>query len=198
MTLLVLELAVDTSVITTDEDLMSGLSHMWGGIFTYIMTFIALGAFWLIHRYQFNFIRHADGVAIWLNIFFLTTVAIYPFTNSLLSYMGGASIVIFSANAIISNIILFVFWWYASSEHRLLKPNTSPQIIKLIKILPIPAIVGMPIASVVALLISYEASIFILFFLLAFYVFLTASWSHKIRLIEVGCTKGAESESDSE
>lgn len=127
-------------------------------------------------------------------MFFLTTVAIYPFTNSLLSYVGAASIVVFSLNAIISIIFLFAFWWYASSKNRLLKPNTSPQIVKLISTLPVPAIVGMAMASAVAVFISYEVSIFLLFFLLAFYVFFTALWSHKIRVIEVESSQGAESD----
>jgi uncharacterized membrane protein len=194
MTLLVLELAVDTSAITSDEEFLDDLTHILSEVMSYIMTFIALGVFWIIHRYQFNFIRHADGVAIWLNIFFLTTVAIYPFTNSLLSYEGPVSMAIFTFNALVALLLLFGFWWYASSGNRLLKPNTSPRIVKLVRILPFPGIIGMTAAIPIAVFISYQVALFIMFFLLGLYVLLTALWSHKIHVIEVEGGKGAESE----
>jgi uncharacterized membrane protein len=190
MTLLVLELAVDTPSIGTDEEFLEALSHMLSEVMSYILTFIALGIFWIIHRYQFNFIRHADGVAIWLNIFFLTTVAIYPFTNSLLTYEGAISMAIFTFNALIALILLFLFWWYASSGNRLLKADASPHIVKLIKILPFPGIIGMTIAILISVFVSYSAALFIMFFLLGFYVFLTAAWSRKIHKIELAYAKG--------
>ncbi len=183
MTLLVLELAIDTANVHSDEEFLSELGEMWNEIFSYILTFLALGVFWLIYRYQCSYIIRSDGIGIWLTIFFLTTVALYPFTNSLLAYEGTASIVLYAFNALVTLIILAVFWWYASSKHRLLKKDTNPRIIRLITYLTIPPIIGLIIASALAFL-SVLASIFFFMGMLIFMIVMTAIWSYKIRSIE--------------
>jgi uncharacterized membrane protein len=194
MTLLVLELAIEGAP-ANDEELLHELAGMWNEIYGYIMTFIALAVFWIIHRLQFNYIVHSDGVTMWLNIFFLTTVALYPFMNNLLGYEGAVPVIIYSFNSIISLLILFVFWWYASSNNRLLKYGTDPRIIKLIKYLPVPGIIGLVIG--VPLAYFSALAITILFIsLLAFYIIFTAYASHRIQAIEVESAGVGETSSD--
>jgi uncharacterized membrane protein len=166
MTILVLELAVGEVVVGGSEELWQELvdHNMFSKIFSYIMTFIALGVLWIIHRYQFHYIEKSDGVMLWLSVFFLVSVALFPFFNAILEFEGALSIVLFSVNALIALIILAVFWWYASSKHRLLAPDTNEEKIKLIRTMPLPGLIGMSVAAVISVF-SYEVALFLFFFL---------------------------------
>jgi len=121
MTILVLELALGTG----DDSLAEKLAHMGPEIFQYFMTFIAIGGAWIMHYYQFYYIRRVDSISMWLNILFLATVALIPFSYSLMlaefekKSDQQTAMVFFAGNVLLMTLILFIHWLYATYNHHL-------------------------------------------------------------------------------
>ena len=85
MTLLVLELSVPAIAGGSAEaELTTRLFEMWPKFVSYTVTFVMLGFMWSIHHYQFDRIKSADSVLVWLNIVFLMLISLLPFSTSLL------------------------------------------------------------------------------------------------------------------
>ena len=80
MTILVLELALEGG----SDSLSEKLTHMIPEFYLYFLTFISIGASWMIHYYQFYYIRRVDSISMWINILFLATITLTPFSYSLL------------------------------------------------------------------------------------------------------------------
>ena len=133
MTILVLELAIEGKGSLADE-----LLDMVGSeIFQYFMTFIIIGSFWLVQFYQFRYIDRVDSVLIWLNILFLATVALLPFSYSLL-FRGEQELIamrFYTVNILSSLLLLYIHWEWATRNRRLVDGNIPSDEVKLLKVL---------------------------------------------------------------
>ena len=80
MTLLVLNLSVSNllnfSIEQSIQIIISQLSQ-------FIFTFLVLAIYWIFHHRLFHYIIRSDIYLIWLNMMFLMTIALVPFSNSL-------------------------------------------------------------------------------------------------------------------
>jgi uncharacterized membrane protein len=128
MTILVLELGIEGLAPLAEE-----LSEMGWEIFQYFMTFIVVGSFWLVQFYQFHFIERVDSVLLWLNILFLATVALIPFSYSLLVTQELAAMRFYTFNVLGATVLIYVHWWYATRSHRLVDRNTPREKVNLMK-----------------------------------------------------------------
>ena len=88
ITLLVLDLKLPGNV--SDAELGHALHASLPNLAAYALSFVVIGLLWIGHHQQFSQIRRVDGVLIWLNLFFLLTIALIPFVTSLLSEHGDA------------------------------------------------------------------------------------------------------------
>ena len=84
MTLLVLEIAVPQ---LTHSEVAAGetpkrLLELWPVIYSYALSFIILGFFWINHHDQFYYIKRGNHVFVWITIFHLMFIAFIPFSNS--------------------------------------------------------------------------------------------------------------------
>jgi len=133
MTILVLELAIEGKGSLADE-----LLDMVGSeIFQYFMTFIIIGSFWLVQFYQFRYIDRVDSVLIWLNILFLATVALLPFSYSLL-FRGEQELIamrFYTVNILSSLLLLYIHWEWATHNQRLVDRNIPSDEVRLLKVL---------------------------------------------------------------
>ena len=66
MTLLVFELSVPLA--TDSEGLTKELAEMWPEFSVYVLSFMVLGVFWLVHHLVFDTVERYDTTLIWLNI----------------------------------------------------------------------------------------------------------------------------------
>ncbi len=126
MTILVLELALEVG----EGSLAEKLGHITPDIFQYFMTFIILGSMWLMHYYQFYYIKRANSVLMWLNIIYLATIALFPFTYSIM--LTGTNpfttpedqhtaLIFYAGNLVAAYLLLTIHWWYATSKNRLVE-----------------------------------------------------------------------------
>ena len=162
MTILVFNLHVPTQDQVNQYGLLHALSFEAPYLLSYVITFVILGVLWVGHHNQFFYIRRADRVLLWINIFFMMVVALLPFTAELFSEYGQdrLSIIVYNSNLILAELMLFTHWWYATREHHLLGQRIEPQVRTIVY----RRILTPPLLYFVAILVSFvsvEASIVI-------------------------------------
>lgn len=86
-------------------------------ILAYVMSFIIIGLYWVVHHTSMHAIRKTDRVFLWLNILLLLFVSFIPFPTSLLGRYPFQAwpIIIYGFTLISSNVvgyIMLVYVWY--------------------------------------------------------------------------------------
>jgi len=131
MTLLVLGVALPPGF--SREDFTPALISLWPNIAAYIVSFLVLAVYWIGHHNQFFWIERVNRTFLWINMFFLMSIAFIPFSSSLVANYPNEifAIIIYGINAIIAGIILFIHWRYASRGGKLLVKDMNPHIVKV-------------------------------------------------------------------
>jgi len=135
MTLLVfnLHLSAPKSTGPVNSDLLGllvGHSHIF---VNFIISFLLLAVFWVIHHQQSRFIKRTDRKHIWLNVFMLMFVCLMPFSVSLIGdyHHDRIANLFFGLNIFILGMLFYWNWHYATQNHRLISPNMDPERIAL-------------------------------------------------------------------
>jgi uncharacterized membrane protein len=134
MTLLVLEIAVpQLSHSEAASELPKQLSELWPVILSYVTSFIILGFFWIAHDDQFHYIKRANRTLLWITIFYLMFIAFVPFSTALIGEYGDQqiSVIIYGINITIVGFWIYVQWWYAAKDHRLVDSDLDPAFITI-------------------------------------------------------------------
>jgi len=76
MTILVLELAAP------DEPTFQALWNLRYKIIIYILSFVSLAIYWNNHHHLFQLTTKTNGKILWLNMFFLLFLFLFPFTTA--------------------------------------------------------------------------------------------------------------------
>jgi uncharacterized membrane protein len=118
MTILVLELSLETHIL---ESIAEGhYSEISGEIMGYLMGFLVLGIYWVFHHFMFHFIKRSDGILSWLNILFLMFAALVPLATKVNNTQGGTySLLFYYVTTVISIMMLYIIWKYATWNYRL-------------------------------------------------------------------------------
>lgn len=136
MTILAIELRIpEVTANLVSKELFPALLSLWPSVFSYFMSFIVLGVFWVHHHKQFNYIEVTDRALIWINIVFLMFVAMIPFSTAFLGRYIGESIaaILYASHLAIIGTILFIHWWYATKDCHLVEDNISRELVKKAK-----------------------------------------------------------------
>jgi uncharacterized membrane protein len=136
MTILVLEISVPLITGTSaNMELLRKLLEMWPKFLAYGVSFLVLGVIWINHHFMFHYIKRADNKLVWINILMLMFVALVPFSTSLLGEYGQTqtAVVAYGANILLSLIMGFVLWAYATGEYRLVDRDIDPKLVKRTK-----------------------------------------------------------------
>ncbi|MFC2078565.1 TMEM175 family protein [Candidatus Bipolaricaulota bacterium] len=131
MTLLAFGLAVPSiSGRATDAELSRHLLTMWPDFLIYILSFLVLGMFWVIHHQSFDGIARYDHTLSWLNIAFLLFVALLPFTTSLLGRYGvmKTTALAYGVNMLLPFAFSWAIWLYVTGKHRLIRREVPPSV----------------------------------------------------------------------
>ena len=135
MTILVFNISVPELILSTEgehaeERLSNKLASLWPDILAYIISFTTLAVYWVTHHRIFRWILYVDRPLIWINISFLMTIGIIPFSTTLLTQYLDQQISIFaySFNAILAGVIVFALYFYAK-QHPVLVDKTVQALI---------------------------------------------------------------------
>jgi uncharacterized membrane protein len=86
-----------------------------------------IGILWMVHHFQFSHIRRVDGVLLWLNLFYLMTIGLIPFSTSVMSGHGSALATMLYAGVLVATCLLSAaMWWHANRHDELMDENVSP------------------------------------------------------------------------
>jgi uncharacterized membrane protein len=145
ITLLVLDIrAPDIPQNMVSSQLPGALLSLWPKYLSYVLSFVGISAFWLIHHSIFRPIRSYDRILLYLNFMFLMVVAFLPFPTSLLGEYGERQlpVVIYAATLATGRLLLTALHWHSTRDDRLLDEPQDPATIRffLIRGLTIPAI----------------------------------------------------------
>jgi uncharacterized membrane protein len=120
LTLLVLDIKVPVSEsIHTELDLWHAFAGLSPKLLTYFLSFMTLGIFWIAHTAQFYYIKKSDRTHTWINLFFLLSVTIIPFTTAFLSehITFKFAIGLYWLNLFLLGQTLFINWRYADKHN---------------------------------------------------------------------------------
>ncbi len=138
MTLLVIELAVpEVPKLLAAEQLHLKLLELWPKFAAYALSFIMLGILWSYHHIMFQHIRRVDGRVIWLNIFYLMFVALFPFSTAVIgeyTIFATAAVVLWGANGFLIMLVMNILLRYVLRNKRLINKDISPMEIMQLKI----------------------------------------------------------------
>ncbi len=131
ITLLVIEFKVPVIEHATDQQLWHSLVEMSWKLLGFIISFCIVGYYWSVHHRIFGYVDHYTSRLIWLNLLFLFSVVLLPFTSGLLGEYASDTHLIVPYAVYVANICLTAFmntilWFYVSDpKHALLTHHIS-------------------------------------------------------------------------
>lgn len=130
MTLLVLDLKPAEATVA---DLGAYLSEQWPTFFAYVLSFANLGVFWVGHHTQFQAIRRTDRIFHWVNILFIMSMVLIPYSTATLSrhLQDPAAVALYGANFFAGGVSLLFLWRYATHKRRLVDADLPEARVKL-------------------------------------------------------------------
>ena len=113
------------------SQLPGALLSLWPKYLSYVLSFVGISAFWLIHHSIFRHIRSYDRVLLYLNLLFLMVVAFVPFPTSLLGEYGDHQLpVAIYAATLAAGRLLTALHWYATRDDQLLDEPQDPATVR--------------------------------------------------------------------
>ena len=127
MTIIVLEIRVPELEHPTNAQLADALVSLGPRFLTYFLSFLTLGIFWNAQHAQLNYVARADRNLAWLQLVYLSFVALMPFSTSLLADFLDLRVafLVYWLNLYLLGVGLYVVWWYAIRAN-LLTPGAGP------------------------------------------------------------------------
>ena len=89
MTLLILDISVpDIPQDSATAELPARVLDLWSKFFSYALSFMVIGTYWMAHHGTFRYFRTYDRMLMWLNLLFLLSISFVPFPTALLGEYG--------------------------------------------------------------------------------------------------------------
>ena len=160
MTIIVLEIRVPAVEPHTDDALLGAIGQLGPRFVTYFLSFLTLGIFWNAQHAQLNYVARADRNLAWLQLVYLSFVALMPFSTSLLAEFLDLRVafLVYWLNLYLLGVGLYVVWWYAIRAN-LLTPGAGPGVRQAFRRRIVVYQAAYAVGAVVALLIGTTPAI---------------------------------------
>jgi uncharacterized membrane protein len=115
MTLLILEVRVlEVPPSLAAAELPSKVLVLWPKFFSYVLSFLVIGNYWIAHHQSFRYIMSYDRTLLWLNLLFLLSISFIPFPTALLGEYGELrfAVIVYAASVGLAQLLLALEWWY--------------------------------------------------------------------------------------
>ncbi len=115
ITLLVLDIHLAPPLHGLSETALAAqFVDIWPKYISYVTSFIIVGVFWVSHQRKFRHFVRLDVGLVWLNMLFLMTVCLVPFTTSVVSENNGVvATSVYVASMLVTSFLTWLMWWYA-------------------------------------------------------------------------------------
>jgi len=134
MTLLVLNLGLpQLNENLSGLELHSLLLQQAHKFFNYALSFVLLAVFWVVHHWEYHFIKRTNRTHLWINIFILMFVALVPFSTSLMGDYPNdwMAELFFAANLFAVGVLFLANWLYATKVAFLVDVEATPKRVSL-------------------------------------------------------------------
>lgn len=107
ITLLAIEIKVPELHHRTEHDALQGLLDLTARFVGFFLSFLIIAVYWLAHHRIFRFVRHTTPKLLWLNILFLLSIVLMPFTTAFQSEYAMLSIpwVLYALNIVFTGLM---------------------------------------------------------------------------------------------
>jgi uncharacterized membrane protein len=125
ITLLVLPLTAEVDIPPTD-DLAGEVFGMWPRVVTFLVSFLVVGQFWMVHHRVYGRFTGCTGGLIRIGLLSLLTVCFLPFPAALLgehTTAGDQFPVVFYATCLTLTSLSFTATWLYAMRHGLVDPT---------------------------------------------------------------------------
>ncbi len=133
ITLLILELKlprIEWSAHMTPQ-LIDAMWEMTGEFVGFLISFFVIGSFWIAHHSIFAFVTGFDRKLLMINLLFLLSIVVMPFTTALMSvYITAYTFNIYAINVICAGLIQIWLWRSIASKKNKYSENIPVGIVK--------------------------------------------------------------------
>ena len=131
MTLLILDIQVPSipaDLVSTE--LPRRVLDLWPEFFSYMLSFLVIGTYWMAHHGTFRYIKSYDRALMGLNLLFLLSISFIPFPTSLLGEYGDQqfAVALYAVSLAIPRLLLALIWWYAIKWRILISARLDPRL----------------------------------------------------------------------
>jgi uncharacterized membrane protein len=144
-------LILNVDVPDRNGSLAHELVHLWPAYAAYAVSFVVIGIIWVNHHQILHLVERADRVFLFVNVFFLLTVAFLPFpTRVMADHLGkgdARAAAVFYGLALLAMAVGFQAVWFYG--RRLLHADADPRLVAGITRSFLP---GVPLYTVAVLL----------------------------------------------
>jgi len=151
MTLLVLELkAPDLPRSASASELMQSIGHEAPAFFSFFVSFLYCGLLWIMHHLAMHFVRHLQIALVWLNLLFLMSISLMPFSCALLGHFLRNRVAqeIYFGNMFVASALLALQWLVARKKKLLNEEEPRKAQLMGQQILFFPAALGSAMLAV--------------------------------------------------
>ena len=115
MTILVLSIEVPPQHELMSMGVDGFLATIFPKLLMFVICFFIIGTFWADHHHSFHYIDKIDRFIVWLNILWLMSICLIPFTVTLISEVGYSihAEIIFGVNIFFIAFLQYAIFWYA-------------------------------------------------------------------------------------
>ena len=129
ITLLILDVRVpDIPESSVAAELPAALLALWPMYLGYLLSYVGISTFWVIHHSIFRSIAAYDRGLLYLNFVFLMVVAFVTFPTSLLGEYGDhrLPVTVYAETLAVGRLLLTAIHWYSTKNGRLLDELRTP------------------------------------------------------------------------
>ena len=123
LTLLVLDLRLPDAISSQGTDVITFVKWLGPHLFSYLLTFLVAGIYWMAHHRNFGYITGSDRTLLGYNLLFLLFIGLLPFSTAAIGVTAGPSAgvypfywAIYCANLILAGLLSALCWLYALSH----------------------------------------------------------------------------------
>jgi uncharacterized membrane protein len=118
-TLLCVDLKVPRPNELAGTTLLDALAQHWPSFVAFFASFFFIGIAWAAHHDMFHYIRHTNHILLMINLVFLVSIALQPFSTALMAeYFGKpheqTAAFIYYAVLLLAGLSYNAIWLYAS------------------------------------------------------------------------------------
>lgn len=154
LTILVLEIKLPSLPKTAgDALLLNGLIEVSDKLFSYALTFVVAGIYWMAHRWDFDYIKKYDARILWYNLMFLLSIGLIPVSTAALGSHPDHQLIwnLYAVNVITIGLTLTAIWGYAV-DNGLVDSSLDPKLLRYAllrhSLLPAVFLLSIPIAFI--------------------------------------------------